>query len=93
MLKPFGIPPKKESKNIRSGEKVLKGYHAKWFAESFERYLPQDPTSEPLQPLQGEDTKDLGRFSEALQNGGVADEKDGLSNGKQKDVAGVADQT
>jgi hypothetical protein len=39
LLKPFGV----QSRNIRTGNSIQKGYHQGDFADAFERYLPSSP--------------------------------------------------
>jgi putative DNA primase/helicase len=84
LLKPFGVT----SKNVRFGDKIPKGYELCDCQEAFARYI----ASNPLHPLQDNKNNDLGPLSDPLQTGNVADQKSDLSNGKQSNVADVADR-
>jgi putative DNA primase/helicase len=84
LLKPFGVT----SKNVRFGDKIPKGYELSDCQEAFARYI----ASNPLHPLQDNKNNDLGPLSDPLQTGNVADQKSDLSNGKQSNVADVADR-
>jgi len=83
LLKPFGIT----ARNVRFGDKILKGYELSDCEDAFARYI----ASNPLHPLQDNENNNLGPLSDPLQTDNVADRKSDLSTGKQSDVADVAD--
>ena len=90
MLKGFEIPSPKQ---LRFGDKTLKGYLSEWFNNAFERYLPQPsiPTAfETKHPKQVNENEDLGSIFETKQDPNVSDRKMDLSTEKQSNVSDVS---
>src|SRR5262249_11380678 len=83
LLKPFGI----QSKNIRFRNEISKGYELSDCQDVFLRYI----ASNPLHPLQDNESNNLDPLSDPLQTDNVADTKSNLSTEKQSNVADVAD--
>ena len=85
LLKPFGIRPK----DIRFGDKDMKGYELSEFADAFARYVP--PSPEKAKPsataATGLNSKGNSTYSSATEKNRVADEKADFAN----DANGVAD--
>jgi hypothetical protein len=68
MLRPLSLT----TENIRIGDKVLKGYVFKHFMEAFERYLPPEGASEPLQRYNAVESGTSATFQTATPDPDVA---------------------
>jgi putative DNA primase/helicase len=89
LLKDFSI----YSRNIRRGNKILKGYYAHQFKDAFDRYIPSSPLfpeSEPLRCYTASENNDLGQKTEPLQDGSVAVRENDLTMEKNMECSGVA---
>jgi hypothetical protein len=81
--------------NIRTDDKVLKGYAKDDFADAFERYLSRasaPPPSQSATPLQVHDVNDLASKLSATPDTSVADES-APNSLKSNGCSGVADRT
>jgi putative DNA primase/helicase len=71
LLKPFGVAPK----NVRAGERVVKGYELSDFADRFERYLAPLTPQQTATLLQAHSHADFCDFQTATGENGVAVQK------------------
>jgi len=87
LLKLFGI----KSKNMRTEDKVKKGYELHMFKDSFQRYIPLTPPISSATPLQDNKIKGLNQKQNATKDNHVADKKQPKLL-KSNDCSGVADE-
>ena len=88
LLNPLSIRPKQ----IRLGDKTLKGYLCEWFEDAFSRYLPKETPADPKQSKQSCKHNDLGEKNNAKQDEVVSNPKNNLSARSESNVSLVSDE-
>jgi putative DNA primase/helicase len=88
LLNPLSIRPKQ----IRLGDKTLKGYLCEWFEDAFSRYLPKETPADPKQSKQSCKHNDLGEKNNAKQDEVVSNPKNNLSARSESGVSLVSDE-